>query len=110
VSARPGAGGREGRELLRELGECVAQAVAQVYARKQAPHVLGGAIKAIGEHPLNPVGRLMLERRALECLIGLGKSCRTRLLSIAYVPEYTAPDHRGQIHPISEAMAVLLLG
>jgi cytochrome bd-type quinol oxidase subunit 1 len=72
----------------------MAQAVAQAYARKQGPHTLGGAIKAIGENPLNPIGRLRLERRALECLIGLGKGCRTRLLRIGGWPDEAAAETR----------------
>jgi cytochrome bd-type quinol oxidase subunit 1 len=72
----------------------VAQAVAQAYARKQGPHTLGGAIKAIGENPLNPIGRLRLERPAFELLIGLGKGCRTRLLRIGGWPDEAAAETR----------------
>jgi hypothetical protein len=109
VSVRPGAWGREGRELLRELGERVAQAVAHAYARKQGPHTLGGAIKAIGENPVNPIGRLLLERRALELLMGLGQGRRTGVLRVAQMPDDAATDDRGEVHFRCQAVAVFFI-
>jgi hypothetical protein len=102
--------GREGHEFLRELGERVAQAVAQARSGEERAHMLGGAVEAIGEDPFDPVRRLPLDRRALERAVGWGQGRRTRLLGVAQRPEHTAADNRGQVRLVAETMRVCLLG
>ena len=46
---------RDGRELLREFDEHVAQADPEAHARKQRPQTLGGAVAATSEAPLDPL-------------------------------------------------------
>jgi hypothetical protein len=58
----------------------MAQAEAELCPWKQGPQTLRGAVKAIGEHPSDPIGRLLLGRGVLKRLIGLGKSRGTGLL------------------------------
>src|SRR6266852_3974654 len=96
--------GRDGREFLRELVERMAQAVAQARSREERTHTFDRAVEAIGEDTPDPIRRLLLDRRALEHAIGLGKSRRTGLLGVPQVPEYTAADHRGQVHLVGETM------
>jgi hypothetical protein len=88
----------------------MAQAVAETRPREQRPHALGGAIEAIGQNTTDPIARLLLERRALKPLIGLGKGCRTGVFGIAQMPEHPAADNRGEIHSVGEAMRMLLIG
>ena len=90
--------------------ERVAEAVAQARPRKERPHTLGGAVKAIGEDPFDPIRRLLLGGRALKLAIGLGKGRRTGLLGVAQMPEHAATDNRGQIHLLRETAAVLFIG
>jgi hypothetical protein len=59
-------GRRDRRQFFRELGEGVAQAEAETRLREQRPHAFGGAVKAIREHPADPMGGLLLERRPLD--------------------------------------------
>jgi hypothetical protein len=87
----------------------VAQADAYTDAGKERPHTLGGAVEAIGEHPFNPVRRLLVGRRTLKHPIGLGKGRRTGLLRVAEMPDHAATDNRGQIHLGGETAAVLLV-
>jgi hypothetical protein len=74
------------------------EAVAQARPRKERPHALGGAVETIGQDPLDPIGRLVLERRALKLTIGLGKGRRTGFLGVAQMPDHAATDDRGQVH------------
>jgi hypothetical protein len=48
--------------------------------------------------PRTPIGRLLLERRVLEPLIGPGKGCRTGLIGIVQVPDHATPNDRGDVH------------
>ena len=47
--------GRERRTLLRDLGEGVAQAVAEACPREQRTHTAGRALEAIDEAPSDPL-------------------------------------------------------
>ena len=78
--------------------------------RKQRAHALGGAVETIGQDPLDPVGRLLLRRRALKLSIGLGQGSRTGVLGVAQMPDDPSADNRGQIHLVGETVAVLLVG
>src|SRR5262249_28879784 len=73
-------------------------------------HTPGRAVKAIGKDPFDAVRRLLVDGRALEHLIRLGKGGRTGLCRIAQVPEDTASDNRGQVHLLRETTTVLLVG
>src|SRR5712691_10381970 len=88
----------------------MAQAVAQARSRKESPHTLGGAVKAIDEDPFNPVRRLLLGGRALKLAIRLGEGCRTGLLNVAQMPEHAATDNGGEIDLVGETATVLLIG
>ena len=88
----------------------MAQAVAQACARKQRPHALRGTVKAIRQDTPDPIGRLLLERRALEHLIRLGQGCRTGLLRLAQMPEHAAADDRGHIDLGGETAAMFFIG
>jgi hypothetical protein len=88
----------------------VAQAEAETCPRKQGPYTLRGAVKAIDEHPFDPVRRLVLERRTLKRPIRLGQGRGTGNLSVAQMPEHPATDNRGQIYLLPETVAVLLIG
>src|SRR5262245_27435239 len=90
-------GRRDGDEFLRELQERVPQAEAETCSRKERSHTLRGTVKAIDEHPSDPIRRLLLRGCALKHPIGLGQSCRTRVLGIAQMPEHSTADNRGQI-------------
>jgi len=102
--------GRDGHEFLRERIERVAEAGAETRSREKGPHALDRTVEAISEDPPDAIGWLLLERRALEHLIRLGKGSRTGLRGRAQVPEDSAADHRGQIHLLSETTAMLLIG
>src|SRR5215216_6011873 len=93
---------RDRRQFLRELGERVAEAIAEARARKERAHTLGGAVEAIRQDALDPIGRLVLKRGTLELLIGLGKGYCTGVLGVAQMPDHPATDHRRQIHLVSE--------
>jgi hypothetical protein len=41
----------------------MAEAVAEMRPREERAHALGGAVEAISQHPLDPIGRLVLECR-----------------------------------------------
>jgi len=60
----------------------VAEAIAQARSREEHAHTLGGTVEAIGQHPSDPIGRLLVDRRALELLIGLGQGNCTGLLGV----------------------------
>ena len=92
-----------------QLVDRVAQTVTEACSREQRPHALRSAVEAIGEHPFDPIGRLLVERRTLEHLIGLGKGGRTGLRRRAQVPDDTATDNRGQIDLVGETATVLLI-
>ena len=100
---------RDGREFARELDKRMAQAVAEADARNQRPQTLAGVVEAIDQDPPDPIRGLLLQGRALECLIGPGKGCCTGLRRIAQMPEHPATDNRGQIDLGSETAAVLLI-
>ena len=87
----------------------MAQTGAEAHAWKQRLQTLGGAVEAIGEGAFDSIGRLLVERRTLEHLIGRSKGGRTGLCRIAQVPDDTATDNRGQIDLVGET-ATLLLG
>jgi hypothetical protein len=101
---------RDGHEFLRKLVECVAQTVPQARPWKQRPQTFGGAVKAIGQHPLDAIRGLLLGCGALEHAIGLGQSRGTNLLSVAPMPHDASADYRGQIHLVGETAAVLFIG
>jgi len=70
----------------------------QAHPRKERAHALGGAAETIGQALPDPRGRLLLERRVLEPLIGPGKGCRTGLIGIVQVPDHATPNDRGDVH------------
>jgi hypothetical protein len=93
----------------REFVECVTQAITQAHSRKQRAHTLGRTVEPIDQNAPDPIGWLLLNRRALELLIGLRKGSRTGLRSVAQVPDNTAADNGGQVHFVSQAVTVLLV-
>jgi hypothetical protein len=60
----------------------------------EGAHTLRSAVEAIDKDAPDPVRRLLVECRALDHLIGLGKGCCTGLRCIVQVPEYPAGDNR----------------
>jgi len=68
-------------------------------------HALGRAVETVGQTPPDSIGRLLLERRALDLLRGLGTGCRTGLLGIAQVPDHAGPDDCGEVHLLCQAAA-----
>ena len=100
---------RDRRQFCGELGERVAQAVAQARARQERPPTLGGAVEAIGEDPLDPVRRLLLASHALQRAIGRGQGRGTGVLGIAQRPEHPATDQRGPVHVGRETVTRLLV-
>src|SRR5438132_1298042 len=100
---------RDRYKFLRELVECVAQAVAEARPREQRPHTLGGAVEAISEDSFDPVQRLLLGCRTLKRPIGLGEGGGTGVLGIPQMPEHAAPDNRGEIHLVGETVTMLLI-
>jgi hypothetical protein len=100
---------RDRRQLLRELGERVAQAVAQACSREECVQTLGGAIEAVGQEAPDPRGRLMRQHHALELLIRLGQGCRTGVLRVTQMPDDASTDERGEVHLLCQAAAVLFI-
>jgi hypothetical protein len=98
------------RKFLRELGEGVAQAVAQTHPRQQRLPTLGGAGDAIAQEPPDPIRGLRLGRGALTRAVGLGQGRRPGRLSVAQRPEHAATDHRRQIPRLGQTTAVRLIG
>ncbi len=88
----------------------MAETVAEAHSWKQRPQALGGAVKAIGEGPFDPVGRLLLGCHTLKCSIRLGESCRTGLRGIAEMSEHATTGNRGEIHFLGETTTVLFIG
>jgi hypothetical protein len=87
----------------------MAETVAEARPREQRPHTAGRAIKAIGQDASDPIRRLLLGGRTLKLLIRPGKRRRTGGLNVAQVPDDTTTDDRGQIHSVSEAVAVFFI-
>src|SRR5262245_11066030 len=87
----------------------MAPAGAQACPRKQRPQTAVGAVEAISQDAPDAVGRLLLECRALKHVIGPGQGRCTSLLSVSSMPEHAATDNRREIHPIGEAMSMLLI-
>jgi hypothetical protein len=108
----PGVAHRGGdrRQLLREREARVAQAVTHVYARRERPQTLGGAVEPIGEPPFDPVRWLLLGCRTLKSAIGLGEIGGAGLYSVFPVSADPAMDNRGEIHLLVETAAVLFIG
>ncbi|HSX79701.1 MAG TPA: hypothetical protein VLQ80_14165 [Candidatus Saccharimonadia bacterium] len=102
--------GGESHEFLRELIERVAQAIAKARPREQRPHTFDRAVEAIREDAPDPIRRLVLGRRTLEGLIGLGKGCRTGLRGVAQMPDHPPLNNRRQIDLVSETVTVLFIG
>ena len=88
----------------------MAQAIAHANPRKQGPHTLGGAVKAIDEGALHPVGWCMFQGGPLKLAVGLGKGHRTFGVAVAQMPDHPATDEGGQIDPIGETLAMLFIG
>src|SRR5712691_6837168 len=101
---------RHAHQFAWEFVEGMAQAVAQARPRKQGPHTLGRAVKAIGEGTPHAVRRLNLKGRSLKVTIGRGKSGGTFGRAVAQMPEHAATDNRGQIHLVGQTLAVLFIG
>jgi hypothetical protein len=57
-------GRRDRCQVLGELGERVAQAVAEACPREQRTQAFGGAVEPIGQNPPDPLRRLLVDRRA----------------------------------------------
>lgn len=62
----------------------MAEAVAKACSRKERPHTLGGAVKAIAEDPFDLGQRLVLRGRALKRAMGRSQGHCTRLLECAF--------------------------
>jgi len=88
---------RDRHQFLWELVERVAQAVAEARSRKQRAHALGGTVEPIGQNAPDPIGWLLLDRRALERLIGLRKGRRTGVLSVTQMPDNATTDNGRQV-------------
>jgi hypothetical protein len=52
----------------------------------------------------------MVDRRALELLIGLGQGYRTGLRGIAQVPDDASTDNRREVHFLCQAAAMFFIG
>jgi hypothetical protein len=102
--------GGDGGKCSRELLECVAEAGTETRPREECAHASGGVVKAIGQHASDALGWLLVDCRAWERLIGLGKGCRTCLLNVAQMPEHTAADNRRQIDLVHETATALFIG
>ena len=89
---------RDRREFAGELVEGVAETVTEAHSWKQCAHVLGRTIEAIGQDSPDTIGRLLLERRVLELLVGLGKGRGTGLRSVAQMPEHAPTDNGRQVY------------
>src|SRR5256886_3024776 len=87
----------------------MAETVPQARPGKERPHTARRAVKAIREDAADPIRRLLLERRLLKLAVRLGKRRRTGGLGVAQVPEDPPTDNRGQIDPVRETTAVLLI-
>jgi hypothetical protein len=101
---------RDRRPFPRELEERVAKAMAQACPWQQRPQALARAIEAIAAHPLDPVRRLLRGCHAWKRAIRAAKGRCPGVLRRAQRPEHTTTDHRGQVHFVSQPMAVLLIG
>ena len=88
----------------------MAQTIAQVRPREQRPPTFDRAVEAIGQDAPDPIRGLLLQRGALERLIGLRKGGGTSVLSVAQMPEHPTTDNRRQIHFVGQTAAVLLIG
>src|SRR4029450_9302365 len=88
--------GCEANQLVGELVEGMAQAIAQTSPRKQGLHTAGGAVEAIGEGALHLVCRLHLKGRALKVAIGLGKGGGAFGRTVPQMPDHPTTDDRGQ--------------
>ncbi len=87
----------------------MAETVTAARSWTQGAHTLGRAVEAIGEDPTDAIGRLLLERRVLELLVGLGKGRDTGLRGIPQMPQHAATANRGQIDLVSETATVLFI-
>jgi hypothetical protein len=72
--------GRERHKFGGQLIDRMAETVTEVCTRKQRPQALDGTVEPIGPDASDPIGRLLLERCALELLVGLGKALSQLLL------------------------------
>jgi hypothetical protein len=88
----------------------VAQAGAQARSWEERPQTLGRAVEAIGQHPPDPIRRLLVERCTLELSIGLGKGYGTGVLGVPQMPEDTTGDNRGQVYFRCQTVTVLFIG
>ena len=52
----------------------------------------------------------MFESRLVKLTVGRCESDRTLGLAVAQVPDHSATDHGGQIHPFGETLAMLFIG
>ena len=83
--------------------------MAQACSRKERPHTCGRAVEAIGEDSPDLIGRLLLERRALELLVGLSKGHGTGGFGIAQVPQDTTTQTIVGRYFLGQTAAVLLI-
>src|SRR6266446_4842678 len=102
--------GPDRRQVLRELVDRMAQAVAQARSREERAPTFDRAVEAIGQDTSDPIRRLLVERRLLKLLIRLGKRYCTGLLNVAQMPEHAATDNGGEIDLVGETATVLLVG
>src|SRR4030095_6963564 len=87
----------------------MAEAVAETRTRAARTQALDGAVAPIAQHPPDPRRRLLVDRCALELLIGLGQGRRTGLLGVAQMPEHATMDKRRQIHLVGKTVTVLCI-
>src|SRR5882724_3219938 len=100
---------RDRRKFLREFVERVTEAIAQARSREEYVHTHRGAVEAVGQDAPDPIGRLVLERRALKHAIGLGQGRRAGVLRVAQMPDDASTDDRGEVYFLCQAAAVFFI-
>src|SRR5712691_12624105 len=93
---------READQLVGELVERVAQAVAQARPWKQCPHTAGGAVKTIGESAFHLIRRVFLIGDVLKLAIRRGERRSAFGLTVTQMPDHPTTDDRGQVDPLGE--------
>ena len=100
----------DGCQLLGQLHERVAPAVAETRPRAQCPQTRGGAVNASGQDAPDLRGRLVTGRGALQLAIGLGQGRRTGLRGVAERPDHATTDERRAVHAGCQTVPVRLIG
>jgi hypothetical protein len=99
----------DSRQFPGELGECMAETVAQALSREERVHALGGAVEAIGQDASDLIGQLMLQCHSVELLIRLGQGRRTGVFRVAQMPDDTATNDRREVHFLCQTATVFFI-